>query len=91
VEPDGSVKQAEAVSGHALLAEAARANAEKWKFRQSGRSPGTAQNPYLVYRFVLDASCAGNDCRTSFMVELPNLIVVTSEIPPIQVSEGKLQ
>lgn len=91
LERDGSVKQAEPVSGHPLLGEAAKANAEKWKFKQSGRNFAPAQTPYLVYRFVLAGSCAGNDCRTGFVVELPNFVVVMSEIPPLQVSEGRLQ
>lgn len=91
LEPDGSVKEAEPVSGHPLLAEAAKANAEKWKFRQSGPSRGQARDPYLVYRFVLKGSCAANDCRQGFIVELPNFVKVTSEIPAIQVSGGRVR
>lgn len=88
---DGSVTQAAAVSGHPLLAEAARQNAGRWKFERSGQDPGADRDAYLVYRFVLEGSCAGRDCRTSFVVELPNLVMVTSEIPSIQVSQGKRQ
>lgn len=89
VAPDGSVTEAKAVSGHPLLTEAARKNAEKWKFTRSGQDPDGFGEAYLVYRFALEGSCAGRDCRTSFIVELPNLVVVTSEIPPIQVSQSK--
>ncbi len=89
VAPDGSVRQAEAVSGHPLLKKAARENAEKWKFTRSGQDPDGGGEAYLVYRFALEGNCAGRDCRTSFVVELPNLIVVTSEIPPIQISQGR--
>jgi TonB family protein len=89
VAPDGSVKQATAVSGHPLLAEAARQNAGRWKFTRSEQDRGADRDAYLVYRFVLEGNCAGRDCRTGFVVELPNLVMVTSEIPSIQVSQGK--
>lgn len=88
---DGSVKETEAVSGHPLLAEAARKNAAQWKFKHSGQGRDKARDAYLVYRFVLDGSCAGSDCRTIFVVEYPNLVMVTSEMPPIQVSQGKVR
>jgi TonB family protein len=87
VAPDGSVTQAKAVSGHPVLAEAARQNAGRWKFERSGRGPGADRDAYLVYRFVLEGNCAVYDCRTSLVVELPNLVVVTSEIPPMHIQQ----
>ncbi len=89
VADDGSVTAATAVSGHPLLAEVARQNARQWKFERSGPDPAANRDAYLVYRFALEGSCAGRDCRTNFVVELPNLVLVTSEIPSIQVSRGK--
>lgn len=85
---DGSVIQAEPVSGHPLLAGAAGTNAAQWKFARSRRDGRGGKDPYLVYRFVLEGSCAANDCRASFVVDFPNFIVVTSEMPQVQVSEG---
>jgi len=89
VGPDGSVRQAEAVSGHPLLEKAAEENARKWKFKLSGRS-GRIRDPYLVYRFVLDGQCAAGDCRTSCVVELPSLIVVAAELPEVQVQRTEV-
>ena len=91
VAPDGSVAQAVAVSGHPLLAEAARQSAARWRFERSEQSPGLDRDAYLVYRFALEGSCAGRDCRTEFVVELPNFVMVTSEMPSIQSLEGKRQ
>jgi TonB family protein len=88
---DGSVIATEAVSGHPLLAEAARKNAEQWKFMPSDRAHGPVHDPYLVYRFVMKGACAGDDCRASFVIEYPNFVLVTSEGPPYQASRGKMQ
>jgi len=95
VGPDGSVRQAEAVSGHPLLEKAAEENARKWKFKLSER-PGRARDPYLIYRFILTGTCAIRDCRTSFvvefpkMIEFPNLIIVTGETHQLQYSRSEV-
>lgn len=88
---DGSVVKTEALSGHPLLVEPARKNASQWKFRQSGRSSDKAGEFHLVYRFVLEGSCAANECHTGFTVEYPNLVLVTSEMPSIQPHRGESQ
>jgi TonB family protein len=86
---DGFVTEAEAVSGHPLLTAAACTNAREWRFRPSKPDRGGSQAAYLIYRFVLRGSCAGSQCREAFWVEYPNLVVVRSEIPPLQTSEGR--
>lgn len=87
---DGSVAEAEAVSGHPLLSQAASKNARSWKFSQS--KPSDANKPaYLVYRFMVKGHCAApDDCRENISVDYPNLVNVRSEIPPIQVPETPL-
>jgi TonB family protein len=85
--PDGSVTNAMSVSGHPLLAKAACENARQWKFERAKSERREERDVYLVYRFLLRGTCAGRDCRQKFSVDLPNLVTVTSEIPPIQVSE----
>jgi TonB family protein len=86
VGPDGSVTEAVAVSGHPLLSEAALRSAKEWKFGQSNLDRGSARDVYLVYRFVLKGTCAGNECRETFLVYYPNFVVVRSEMPSLQVS-----
>jgi TonB family protein len=89
VAPDGSVTRATPVSGHPVLAKAACDNAGRWKFEQTRSDSDTDQDVYLAYRFALKGNCAGRDCRTRFVVELPNLVIVTSEMPPVQVMKDK--
>jgi TonB family protein len=91
VEDDGAVSLAEVVSGHPLLGEAAKENAERWRFKKQTTFSGRNPDAYLVYRFLLEGTCAGNDCRTGFVAELPNFILVTSEIPSIQISREREQ
>ena len=88
---DGSVKEVAAVSGHPLLAQEAQRNALNWKFEQSEANRDTSNEVFIVYRFVVKGNCAGKNCRQGFMVEYPNFVVVSSEIPPIEVSQGKIQ
>jgi TonB family protein len=78
---DGTVRSAEVVSGHKLLADAARKNAARWKFKGSGRE--TRKETYVVYRFVLDGTCV-DDCRTNFTIEFPNFVTLSSQMPSIQ-------
>jgi TonB family protein len=83
---DGSAREASVLSGHPLLARPAQANAREWRFRQSGRGSSTS-DVYLVYRFVLEGTCAGSECRETFWAEYPNFIVVCSEVPSVN-TEG---
>lgn len=85
VAPDGKVKESVSVSGHPVLAAAAKKNADEWRFESREGRGINLEEVYLVYRFRLRGSCAGYDCRSQCVIDFPNVIVVTSEIPPIQV------
>ncbi|SRR5579885_1623624 len=79
---DGSVQEASVLSGHPLLAKSAQANAREWRFRQLGQGRPTS-DVFLVYRFVLEGTCAANECRETFWAEYPNFVVVCSEMPSL--------
>jgi TonB family protein len=91
VKASGSAREADVVSGHPLLGEAARLNALDWKFRTVGSRSDKSDEVFLVYRFVLRGNCAAKNCRELFVVEYPNFVLVRSEMPSIEVSAEREQ
>jgi TonB family protein len=64
------------VSGHKVLAQAARNNAEKWRFQISGANSRTIS---LVYNFELTLRGSTHERPiTSFVFEYPDIVTVTS-------------
>ncbi len=88
LDSQGVVTAATILSGHPVLAKAAKENAGRWKFKDSQQSP-TSGDPILVYHFSLSGSCASDDCAEGFEVEYPNFILVYSAIPAVQPTIGE--
>lgn len=88
---DGTVREVAVVSGHPLLAKAAQANAREWRFAWSQKVSRSSRSPevHLVYYFALSGRCVERDCRELFWVELPNFIVVRSELPEISTGQAE--
>jgi hypothetical protein len=64
------------VGGHKVLAQAAKDNAEKWRFGITGAS---SQNIILVYNFELTSSGSSHERPiASFVFQHPNIVTVTS-------------
>ena len=78
--PDGAVLSARAISGEKVLAAAAEANANKWKFKRL--TPGAAKEStfVVIYEFRLEGVSRGPIGSESFFEE-PNLVVVTAKKP----------
>jgi TonB family protein len=72
---DGSVTSVKTVTGPAILADAASANASKWKFPRPKRK---AERVELIYRFEL---CESTTPKSEFIFEPPNLVIVSSNRP----------
>jgi TonB family protein len=74
---DGTVRSATYVSGPIALADAASANALKWKFRQpNGKDDGELM---MIYRFELRETVDGLDSKSEFVFESPNVITVYAD------------
>jgi TonB family protein len=78
---DGSVQKTEALSGHRILAEAARENAFQWGFAVPTSREGVDRMFTLVYRFRLGETCSSPNCKTRFIFDYPNLVTVEGEAP----------
>jgi TonB family protein len=74
---DGSVNNAEVLSGHPLLKEDARQNALLWRFQRSSAQV-TSNTVILKYQYRLEGNPGS---RTVFMVDLPDVIQIISPLP----------
>ena len=82
---NGTVEAVKATSGHPLLANAASKAVETWLFRRTCQSGDLGNNQLeMEWRFVLEGSCRGNNCKQTFEVLLPATVTVTSEIPGLE-------
>jgi TonB family protein len=78
LDDNGSVRQAEVISGHPLLKEQARRNAMLWQFQRT--SPEVKTNSVtLFYEYLLEGTLQEHD-NTVFVVEPPNRIQIIA--PP---------
>jgi len=75
----GSVTTAQIASGHPLLSEQARENALLWKFEKTALGHDRSTSITLKYQYRLEGKPEG-DVRTSFSVDLPNLIHIVGQI-----------
>ncbi len=76
VSADGSVAAASAISGHPLLARAARENALRWKF-----APGIARETKILYYFTLEEPKTTYKPETRTLFDLPTRVQVVSTLP----------
>ena len=76
---DGGIAEIRTASGPEPLAKPAREALSKWQFTGCNSRPAECEATFL-FRFVLDGSCgASENCPTSFEVDLPGEIRVTSK------------
>jgi TonB family protein len=71
---DGTVTQAEVITGTALLKDQARQNALLWKFQRTG-PPGENNTVILKYQYRLESE-PQDRAHTVFLVDLPNTIQI---------------
>jgi TonB family protein len=79
LEADGTVANAEAISGHPLFKEQARQNAMLWKFQRSG-PPRENNTVTLKYQYRLEGELKYKS-RTSFLVDLPDTVQIVASYP----------
>ena len=80
ISPDGTANQIDVVSGPEPLATPARQNIAKWRF-SSCTSTATVCTIEIDFSFVLDGTCSDLPrCPTDFQVDLPNKVVVRSQV-----------
>ena len=76
----GDVSSIQVLSGHELLARAARETAVKWKYTScTGTRPCEAT---LMFSFELTGPCDHSECGTEFQVDLPNQVSVKARLLP---------
>ena len=78
---DGKVEGTEAVSGHPILAKAARENASQWLFEVPAGNPPQEWTFALTHRFRLEGECEAPSCTSTFVFEYPDSITVLSPAP----------
>jgi len=83
LDANGSVTQAEALSGHPILKEQARQNALLWKFRRTSKQERSNNAVTLNYKYLLEGE--GQDrAHTAFVVDLPDSVRIIA--PPALVN-----
>jgi len=75
----GSVVKAEVLSGHPILKEQARENALLWKFQRTASTQEGTDSVTLKYQYRLEGEPQHRG-RTSFLVDLPNVIQIVAPV-----------
>jgi len=78
LDDNGSVRQADVISGHKLLKEQTRQNALLWQFQRTSSQVKT-NTVTLIYEYLLEGPLQDHD-NTVFLVEMPNRVRIIA--PP---------
>jgi TonB family protein len=85
---DGTVSSAVIKSGHPVLADASAKIAKTWRFKRSGDDHETPI-VRLTFEFRLVGSCKSQCCNETFLLQLPDHVLVTSELPQVEAQTRK--
>jgi outer membrane biosynthesis protein TonB len=78
--PDGTVGGVTVLSGPEPLATPAKEDVSKWRFDGCPSSASSCAVE-IVFSFVLNGACTDSPrCPTEFQVDLPNRVLVTSQV-----------
>lgn len=88
IQDDGTVSDVTILSGHPVLAGHVKTNIERWSFKRDSVQ-AKLHTPFVVtYVFQLEGSCNHHvACNQEFWYELPDRVVIISELPTINTSE----
>lgn len=84
LDKNGSVTGARALSGGPLLLQVVVDNVKKWRFEANAENAAI-----VVYRFRIVGLCAHNEDSSQFVLEPPNLALVTACAFTVQTSSQK--
>jgi TonB family protein len=87
IDQNGAVSKATVKSGHPALGKAAATAAKGWHFRRS-KDATDELTLRLTFEFRLVGSCKTQCCNESFLLQYPDHVVVTAELPGIQPSRS---
>jgi hypothetical protein len=78
VEPDGSVKDVKAVSGSALLIDAARDSLRQWRFKGCTRTSANCKTRVTFIFVIENAPCNIDECPSNLQIDLPGTVTIKS-------------